>query len=170
MSRTCTLKGNPLNLEGPELKVGDAAPDAVVRTNLVTDGKLSDGAGRARIYSAVPSLDTPVCAVQTRRFYKEVANLPNVDFYTVSFDLPTAQARFCGAEGIDTKGAFKTISDAKHGEFSKKYGTYIPDHRISSRAVFVVGKDDKIKYVEYVPEIATEPNYEAVLKVAKEIA
>ncbi len=170
MSRTCTLKGNPLNLEGPELKVGDAAPDAVVRTNLVTDGKLSDGAGRARIYSVVPSLDTPVCAEQTRRFYKEVANLPNVDFYTISFDLPVAMARFCGAEGIDTAGKFKTLSDARHADFGKKYGTLIPDHRINCRAVFVVGKDDKIKYVEYVPEVANHPNYEAVVKVAKEIA
>jgi thioredoxin-dependent peroxiredoxin len=169
MGRTCTLKGNSLALEGPELKVGDTAPDAVVRTNLVTDGKLADGFGKARIYSVVPSIDTPVCAEQSRRFYKEVANLQNVDFYTISFDLPVAQARFCGAEGIDTS-KFKMLSDAKHADFGKKYGTYIPDHRINSRAVFVVGADNKIKYAEYVPEVANHPNYEAVVAVAKEIA
>lgn len=169
MGRTCTLKGNALALEGPELKVGDRAPDAMVRTNLVTDGKLSDGFGKARIYSVVPSLDTPVCAEQSRRFFKELANLPNVDFYTISFDLPVAQARFCGAEGIDTS-KFKMLSDARHADFGRKYGTYIPDHRINCRAVFVVGADDKIKYVEYVPEIASHPNYDAVVKVAKEIA
>lgn len=169
MGRTCTLKGNPLSLEGPELKVGDIAPDAVVRSNLVTDWKLSEGKGKTRIYSVVPSLDTPVCAEQTRRFYKEIANLPNVEFYTISFDLPVAMARFCGAEGIDTT-RFKVLSDARHADFGKKYGTLIPDHRINCRAAFVVGSDDKIKYAEYVKEVAEHPNYEAVLKVAKEVA
>ncbi len=169
MGRTCTLKGNPLALEGPELKVGDKAPDAMLRSNLVTDCKLSEGFGRARIYSVVPSVDTPVCAEQTRRFNKEIANLAGVDFYTISFDLPVAMARFCGAEGIDTS-KFKVLSDARHGDFGKKYGTLVTDHRINCRAVFVVGKDDVIKYAEYVPEIADHPNYEAVLKIAQEIA
>ncbi|HWL93602.1 MAG TPA: thiol peroxidase, partial [Phycisphaerae bacterium] len=157
MARTSTLKGNSLNLEGPELKVGDKAPDAVLRSNLLTDAKLSEGAGKARIYSVVPSLDTPVCAEQTRRFYKELESVPNVDFYTISFDLPTAQARFCGAEGIDTS-RFKVFSDAKQGDFGRKYGTLVPDLRINSRAVFVVDKNDKLQYVEYVPEIANHPN------------
>lgn len=169
MSRSCTLKGNPLTLEGPELKVGDAAPDAVLRSDLVTDYKLSQGFGKARVYSVVPSLDTPVCAEQTRRFNKEMAALSNVDFYTISFDLPVAMARFCGAEGIDTE-KFKVLSDAKEAAFGKAYGTLLPDLRVNSRAVFVVGSDDKIKYVEYVPEVADHPNYEAILNCAKEIS
>lgn len=169
MGRTCTLKGNPLNLEGPEIKVGDAAPDATLRSDLVTDYKLSQGAGRARVYSVVPSLDTPVCADQTRRFNQEMAKLANVDFYTISFDLPTAQKRFCGAENID-QSKFKTLSDAKYAAFGKAYGTLVPDLRINCRAVFVVGKDNKVKYAEYVPEIANHPNYEAILNCAREIA
>ena len=169
MSRTVTLKGNPLTLEGPEIKVGDAAPDATLRSDLVSDFKLSQTSGRARVFSVVPSLDTPVCADQTRRFNQEMAKLNNVDFYTISFDLPTAQKRFCTAENCDTS-RFKTLSDAKYAAFGKAYGTLIPDLRIDCRAVFVVGPDDKVKYAEYVPEIASHPNYDAVLNCAREVA
>lgn len=166
MSRQCTLRGNPMPLEGPELKVGDAAPDATLKMDLVQDCKLSDGGGKARIYSVVPSLDTPVCAEQTKRFNEEAAGLPNVDFYTISTDLPPAQARFCGAEGIDAD-RITVLSDHKDTEFGKAYGTLIPSLRIHSRAVFVVGGDDKLKYVEYVPEVAEHPNYDAVLECAR---
>ncbi|MCG8407420.1 MAG: thiol peroxidase [Phycisphaerales bacterium] len=169
MSRSCTLKGNPLSLEGPELQVGDAAPDATLKKNLVEDFKLGEAAGRARIYSVVPSLDTPVCAEQTRRFNKEAAGLANVDFYTISVDLPVAMSRFCGAESIDTEKV-KVLSDHKDVSFGKAYGTLIPDLRVNSRAVFVVGADDKIKYAEYVPEVAEHPNYEAVINCAREVA
>ena len=102
MARQCTLKGNPLELEGTELKVGDTAPDATLKKSLVDDYKLSEGAGKARVYSVVPSVDTPVCAEQTRRFNKEVANLNNVDFFTISCDLPVAMCCFSGAESINT--------------------------------------------------------------------
>lgn len=169
MSRSCTLKGNPLTLSGPELKVGDTAPDATLKSSLVDEFKLSQAAGRARIYSVVPSLDTPVCAEQTKRFNQEIANLPNVDFYTISTDLPVAMSRFCGAEGIDTE-KFKVLSDHMDVSFGKAYGTLLPDLRIETRAVFVIGKDDKIKYVQYVPEISNHPNYEEVLSCAKEIS
>ena len=169
MSRTCTLKGNPLNLEGPELKVGDAAPDATLKKTLVDDFKLSEASGRTRILSVVPSLDTPVCAEQTKRFNREAAGLANVDFYTISVDLPVAMARFCGAEGIDTE-KMKILSDHMNASFGKTYGTLIPALRVLCRAVFVVGADDKIKYVEYVPEVADHPNYEAVISVAKEVS
>jgi thiol peroxidase len=168
MGRTCTLKSNPLALEGPELKVGDTAPDATLKKSLVEDVKLSQLPARARIYSVVPSLDTPVCAEQTRRFNKEVAGLPNIDFYTISCDLPVAMARFCGAEGIDGE-RFKTLSDHKSVSFGKTYGVLIPDLRILCRAVFVLDKSGKLQYVEYVPEVASHPNYDAVLAAARKV-
>ncbi len=166
MARTCTLKGNPLTLEGPELKVGDTAPDATLKKSLVDDFRLSEAKGKPRIYSVVPSLDTPVCAEQTRRFNKEVSNLPNVQFYTISCDLPMAMGRFCGAESINTE-RLKTLSDHKLTDFGRKYGVLVPDLRVLCRAVFVVDANDKLKYVEYVPEIASHPNYDAILACAK---
>jgi thioredoxin-dependent peroxiredoxin len=166
MSRTTTLRGNPLPLEGPELKAGSKAPDATVCKDLVNEMKLSELAGKTRIFSVVPSLDTPVCAAQTKRFNEEAAKLPNVAFVTISCDLPMAQARFCGAEGID-KEKLIVLSDHRRTEFGKAYGTLVPPLRILSRAVFVVGPDDIIKYAEYVPEIAEHPNYDAVLAAAK---
>lgn len=166
MSRQVTLRGNPLELEGPELKVGDKAPDATVASNLGVENKLNEYAGKKRVYSVVPSVDTPVCALQTKRFFEEASKLDGVDFYTISMDLPTAQGRFCGAEGIDKK-CLHTLSDHKYAEFGKHYGTLIPALRILSRAVFVVGADDTLKYVEYVPEVAEHPNYDAVMAAAK---
>lgn len=168
MSRTCTLKGKALDLEGPQLKVGDMAPDAVLKKNLVEDFRLSEARGHNRVYSVVPSLDTPVCAEQTRRFNKEMAALTNVEFYTISCDLPMAMNRFCGAEGIDT-AKFKVLSDHKDCSFGKAYGTLIPSLRVESRAVFVVDKNDKLRYVEYVPEVANHPNYEAILSCCKSL-
>ncbi len=166
MSRMTTLRGKPLPLEGPELKTGDKAPDATVSKDLVNEIKLSDFKGKTRIVSVVPSLDTPVCAAQTKRFNDEAVKLPNAAFITISADLPMAQARFCGAEGID-KEKLVVLSDHRHTEFGKNYGTLVPGLRILSRAVFVIGKDDRIKYAEYVPEIAEHPNYDAVLAAAK---
>lgn len=166
MSRQVTLRGNPLALDGPELKVGDKAPDATVASNLGVENKLSEYAGKKRVYSVVPSLDTPVCAQQTKRFNEEAGKIDGVEFYTISMDLPTAQGRFCSAEGID-KDRLHTLSDHKYGEFGKNFGTLIPALRILSRAVFVVGEDDTIKHVEYVPEVAEEPNYDAVLDAIK---
>lgn len=168
MARTTTLKGNPLELEGPELKAGDAAPDATLKKDLVSDINLSEFSGTPRVYSVVPSLDTPVCALQTKRFNQEAANLPNVKFITISADLPVAQARFCGAEGINAEN-LSCLSDHKDLSFGKAYGTLIPGLRIESRAVFVVDKDDKLTYVEYVPEVAEHPNYDAVLEAARSL-
>jgi thiol peroxidase len=168
MARTCTLKSKPLPLEGPELKVGDAAPDATLMKSLVEDFELRQTARKARILSVVPSLDTPVCAEQTRRFNKEAASLPNVDFYTISCDLPTAMNRFCGVEGIDTS-KFKVLSDHRDVSFGRAYGVLIPSLRVLCRAVFIVDKDSKLQYVEYVPEVANHPNYEAVLAAARRL-
>ncbi len=166
MARTCTLKGNPLALEGPELKIGDKAPDATLRKSLVDKVRISDTQGKPRILSVVPSLDTPVCAVQTKRFNSEASGLAGVALMTISCDLPTAQARFCGAEGIDRE-RFQFLSDYFDLSFGKAYGTAVPDLRIECRAVFVLDKDGIIRHVEYVPEIASEPNYDAVLACAR---
>lgn len=168
MGRTVTLQGNPLDVEGPELKVGDPAPNTTLRDSLVSDFTISETSGRVRLFSVVPSLDTPVCAEQTKRFNEEAAALPDVDFYTISCDLPTAMGRFCGAEGIDTE-RIKTLSDHKGTEFGKNYGTLIPDLRVLCRALFVVGSDDTLQHVEYVSEVADHPNYDAALACAKSL-
>ena len=165
-TRQTTLKGTPLELEGPELKAGDAAPDATLRKDLVSDQNLSEFGGKKRVISVVPSLDTPVCALQTKRFNEEAGNLPDVTFITVSADLPVAMSRFCGAEGVDPEKVV-CLSDHKDMDFGKKYGTMIPALRIDCRALFVVGADDKIAHAEYVPEIAEHPNYDAALEAAK---
>lgn len=168
MPRTTTLRGNTLELEGPELKVGDDAPNATLSKDLASQIQLSELSGKVRIFSVVPSLDTPVCAEQTKRFNEEAAKLEAVDFYTISCDLPPAQARFCSAEGIDTE-RLHVLSDHKTTDFGKKYGTLIPALRIQSRAVFVIGSDDTIKYAEYVPEVADHPDYEAILACARQL-
>ena len=168
MSRSCTLKGNPLPLAGPELKVGDKAPEAVLKKDLATDFNLGSTSGKVRIFSVVPSLDTPVCALQTKRFNQEAGNLPNVRMYTISCDLPTAQARFCGAEGIDPE-KLVTLSDHKDLSFGNAYGVLLPALRILSRAVFVVDQNDIIRYVEYVPEVTSHPNYDAILEAVRKL-
>jgi thioredoxin-dependent peroxiredoxin len=169
MARQTTLKGNPLELEGPELKKGDKAPDASLKKSLVDDYRISEGNGKLRLVSVVPSLDTPVCADQTRRFNQEAASLPNVQFLTVSMDLPTAQGRFCTAEGIDTS-RLQTLSDHMDGAFGQAWGTLIPKLRVECRALFVLDKDGTIQYAEYVPEVASHPNYDAALAALRSLA
>jgi thiol peroxidase len=158
-----------LNLEGPQLKPGDRAPDATLRKSLLDKVRISETPARTRIFSVVPSLDTPVCATQTKRFNEEATKLAQVDFYSISCDLPTAQARFCGAEGIN-KERIQTLSDYYDTSFGKAYGTLIPDLRIECRAVFVVDKNGVIQYAEYVPEVADQPNYDAVLGAVRKLA
>jgi thioredoxin-dependent peroxiredoxin len=169
MARTCTLKGKPLNLEGPALKPGDKAPDATLKSGLVDAVKISDLAGKTRILSVVPSLDTPVCAAQTKRFNEEATSLENVEICTISCDLPTGMARFCGAEGIDRE-RIRVLSDHFDTSFGRAYGTLIPDLRVECRAVFVLDREGTIRYAEYVPEVADHPDYDAVLKCARELA
>ena len=167
MARTTTLKGNPLELVGPELKAGDMAPDfQSVDTGLKPLTLASTGAG-VRIFSVVPSLDTPVCDAQTRRFNEEAAKLGGVDIYTFSMDLPFAQKRWCGAFGIDK---VQMVSDHRDGSFGSAYGTLIKDLRILSRAIFVVGKDGKIVHAEYVGEVGSHPDYDAALTAARSAA
>jgi thioredoxin-dependent peroxiredoxin len=159
-----TMRGNPLTLIGPELKPGDTAPDFTVVDGNLKPVTLRDTGGQVRIISVVPSLDTPVCDAQTKRFNEEAAKLPGVDILTVSMDLPFAQKRWCGAFGVDK---IKMLSDHREGSFGANYGTLIKDMRIESRAIFVVDQSNTIRHAEYVKEVADFPNYEAALSAAK---
>ena len=162
-----TLRGKPLTLVGPELKAGDKAPDFDVIDNGLQPVNLANTGQAVRIFSVVPSLDTPTCDAQTKRFNEEAAKLPGVEIYTVSMDLPFAQKRWCGAFGIDK---IKMLSDHRSGSFGEHYGTMIKDLRIESRAIFVVDKDNTIKHVEYVKEVADHPNYDTALAAARSVA
>jgi thiol peroxidase len=158
------MMGNPKTLVGPELKAGDKAPDFAALDISLKPVSLKDTGTKTRIFSVIPSLDTPVCDAQTKRFNEEAAKLKDVDIYTVSMDLPFAQKRFSNSFAVDQ---VKMLSDHRDASFGAAYGTLIKDMRILSRAIFVVGPDDKIKYAEYVPEVANHPNYEAALAAAK---
>ena len=162
-----TLKGNPLTLIGPELKAGDKAPDFNLVDNGLKNVTLADTGSNVRILSVVPSLDTPVCDAQTKRFNEETAKLPGVDILSVSMDLPFAQKRWCGAFGVDK---VKMLSDHRDGSFGSQYGTLIKELRIESRAIFVLDRNNTIRYAEYVKEVAEHPNYDAALSAARAVA
>ena len=162
-----TFKGNPITLLGNEVKVGQAAPDFKVQKIDLTEYTLSASAGKTRIVASVPSLDTPVCDLETKRFNEEAARLPNVEIVCVSMDLPFAQKRWCGASSVDK---VITASDHREASFARNYGVLIsggPLDRLTARAVFVIGPDDKVRHVEYVKDITEHPNYEAILAAAK---
>jgi thiol peroxidase len=161
------MRGNPLTLLGPELKTGDKAPDFSAVNDGLQPVNLAATGKAVRIFSVVPSLDTPVCDAQTKRFNEEAAKLPGVEIFTVSMDLPFAQKRWCGNYGIDK---IKMLSDHRSGSFGEHYGTLIKDMRIESRAIFVLDQDDTIKHVEYVKEVADHPNYETALAAARSLA
>ena len=159
-----TFKGGPLTLIGPELKVGDTAPNFKLLNNSLGEVTLDNFKGKTLIISVAPSLDTPVCSLQTQRFNKEIPSLPaGVEVITVSADLPFAQGRFCGVEGIK----MQTLSDHRDMAFGDAYGTHIKELRLETRSIFVVGKDGKLKYVEIVKEVTEHPNYDAALAAAK---
>jgi thioredoxin-dependent peroxiredoxin len=159
-----TLQGKPLTLVGPELKAGDAAPDFEAVDLGLQPVTLAKTGNNVRIFSVVPSLDTPVCDAQTKHFEDAAAKLEGMDIYTVSMDLPFAQKRWCSAFGVDR---IKMLSDHKNASFGENYGTLIKDLRIESRAIFVVDKTNRIKHAEYVKEVGDFPNYEAALNAAK---
>ena len=163
MERT-TLMGNPKTLIGPELKPGDDAPDFQCVDISLQPVTLADTGHAVRIFSVIPSLDTPVCDAQTKRFNEELAKLAGVEVYNVSMDLPFAQKRWCSAFDVDR---VKMISDHRDGSFGKNYGTLIEELRIESRAIFVVDKENKIRHVEYVNAVGDHPNYDAALAAAK---
>jgi len=158
------MRGNPLTLIGPELRPGDSAPDFSVIDSNLKPVTLKDTGNQVRIISVVPSLDTPVCDAQTKRFNEEAARLTGVDILTVSMDLPFAQKRWCGAFGVDK---VTMLSDHREASFGTNYGTLIKDLRIESRAIFVVDQHNTIRHAEYVKEVADFPNYEAALSAAK---
>jgi thioredoxin-dependent peroxiredoxin len=162
-----TLKGNPLTLVGPELKAGDEAPDFHVVDNSLKPVSLKDTSGQVRIISVIPSLDTPVCDAQTRRFNEEAAKMAGVDIYTISVDLPFAQRRYCNAYAVDR---VKMLSDHKDTSFGRNWGTLIEDLRIESRAIFVLDRENTIRYVEYVQETGQHPDYEPALRTARALA
>jgi thiol peroxidase len=151
---------------GPELKTGDKAPDFHAVDDSLKPVDLAATGSSVRIFSVVPSLDTPVCDMQTKRFNEEAGKLPDVKIYTVSMDLPFAQKRWCGAYGVDH---VKMVSDHRDGSFGEHYGTLIKDLRILSRAIFVLDKDNTIRHAEYVKEVADHPNYESALAVARSL-
>ncbi|MGG1551403.1 MULTISPECIES: thiol peroxidase [Paenibacillus] len=160
-----TLKGNPITLVGPEIKVGDKAPDFKVNKDLMNQVSLADFAGKVKLISVVPSLDTGVCDAQTRRFNEEAAKLgENVVVLTISVDLPFAQSRWCGAAGIDK---VITLSDYKTKSFGEAYGVLIKEIQLDMRSIFVIDANDTVQYVEYLGEMTNHPNYEAAVEAVK---
>ncbi|MCB8948993.1 MAG: thiol peroxidase [Ardenticatenaceae bacterium] len=163
-----TLKGTPQTVRGNQLKVGDKAPNFTLDANDFTPVTLDDSAGKIRLISVVPSLYTGICDAQTRRFNEEAASLgDDVVILTVSVDFPPSQRQWCGAAGVDK---VQTLSDHKDMNFGDAYGTHIIENRWEQRSIFVVDSDDVVRYVEYVPEIAQHPDYEAALTAVRDIA
>ncbi len=160
-----TFKGNAMTLLGTELKVGDKAPDFCAVDTTLTPVGIGTHAGKIRVISAVPSLDTPVCDTETRRFNQEAAALPdNVVVLTISMDLPFAQKRWCGAAGIER---VTTLSDYRDRSFGQNYGVLIKELLLLSRCIFVIDADGIIRYIQQVPEVTSEPDYDAVLTAVK---
>ncbi|MBN1392253.1 MAG: thiol peroxidase [Sedimentisphaerales bacterium] len=163
--RTVTMKGTPLTLLGKEVKVGDSAPDFEVIANDMSAVRFSSYQGKVCIITSVPSLDTSVCDIETRRFNEEADKLgSDVTVLTISMDLPFAQKRWCGAAGVEN---VQTLSDYREASFGKAYGVLIKELQLLARAVFVVDKKGTIRYIQIVKETASEPDYEAALNAVK---
>jgi thiol peroxidase len=162
-----TFQGNPLTLLGTELKVGDSAPDVAVLGNDLNPVQLSSYTGEVCVVSVVPSLDTPVCDMQTRKFNEEAGNLgDDVAILTISMDLPFAQARWCGAAGVDKVVA---LSDHRDAAFGEAFGVLIKELRLLARAVFIIDQEGTIQYIQLVKEVTNEPDYNAVLEAVKKL-
>jgi thioredoxin-dependent peroxiredoxin len=162
-----TMRGNPLTLVGKEVKVGEAAPDFVALDNSLAPVQFSSFKGKLCVLASVPSLDTPVCDLETRRFNEEAGRLGgDVVFLTISMDLPFAQKRWCGSSGV-TK--IQTLSDHRDASFGTAYGVLIKELRLLARAVFVVDQKGMIQYAQLVKEVTKEPDYEDVLSALKKL-
>lgn len=161
-----TFLGNPVTLLGNKVKVGEQAPSFTVLTNDLSPVTLDTYKGAVKLISVVPSVDTGVCAAQTRKFNEEAAGLDNVKVLTISVDLPFAQNRYCATEGLENA---VTLSDHRDLSFGQAYGVVIEDLRLLTRAVFVIDSEDQVTYVEYVNEVTNHPNYEAALEAAKAV-
>jgi len=161
------FKGKPATLLGPEIKVGDAAPDFQVVDNGLQPVTLASSAGKVRLITVVPSLDTPVCDAMTRHFNQDAANLPDsVVVCTISVDLPFAQKRWCGNAGIDK---VQTLSDYQERSFGLQYGLLLKDLKLLARAVYVIDQNDRVAYVEVCSEVTAEPDYVAALEAVKRL-
>ena len=162
-----TFKGNPLTLTGNEMRVGDRAPDFIVLDGELKEIGLKDFAGKVKVISVTPSLDTPVCDLQARMFNTEAAKLPaDVTVLNISMDLPFAISRFCTSAGIDK---VKALSDHRDASFGNGYGVLIKELRLLARAVFILDKDNVVRYSQIVPEVTNEPDYEKALEALKKI-
>lgn len=162
-----TFKGGALTLCGPEIRVGDRAPEFQVLGQDLSTVTLASGKGKVRILSVVPSLDTPVCDAQTRRFNEEASRLPGgVEVWTISMDLPFAQKRWCGAAGIDR---VKVFSDHRDASFGLNYGCLVKELRLLTRAIFVIDQTETIRHAEYVPEVTSHPNYDRALAAVRQL-
>lgn len=159
-----TFNNDPVTLIGTEKKVGDDAPDFTVLSNDLKEVSLKDYDGKVKLISVVPSLDTGLCSQQTNRFNKEADKIENVQILTISMDLPFAQARWCGANGVKN---IDVLSDHRDADFAEKYGVLIKELRLLTRSIFVVDSSNKITYVEYVDEVTTHPDYDKALEAAK---
>lgn len=158
-----TLRGKPMTLVGEPVEVGQVAPDFVAVAGDMTEKRLSDFSGSHVVLSVVPSVDTKVCAIQTRRFNQAVEDLPgDTVVLTISMDLPMAQQRYCAAEGVDS---VVMLSDYRYWDFAEKYGQRIKENGLLARAVYVIDPDGKVVYKQLVPELTSEPDYEAALAV-----
>ena len=158
-----TFKGSPVTLKGNELTVGSVAPDFTLIDTSLNEVTLSKTSGK-RVFVVVPSLDTPVCDVEVKKFNEEASKLAGVSVYAVSMDLPFAQVRWCGASNANN---VILLSDYKFRNFGENYGVYIEELGLLTRAVFVIDENNKVVYAEYCSEVANEPNYEAALNALK---
>jgi thiol peroxidase len=164
--RIVTLKGKPLTLVGPELKVGQKAPNFKLLAIDLSQVEISHSKRKVRLLSVVHSLDTNVCDLQTQRFEAEASKFKDVVIYAVSMDLPFAQARYCGTHNISN---LKTLSDHREASFGRAYGVLIEELRLLSRAIFIIDRDGIIRYVEYVPEVAQHPDYGKAIETLKDV-
>jgi len=163
-----TIHGDPLTLTGKEMRVGDKAPDFTVLNGELKETGLKDFAGKVKVISVTPSLDTPVCDLQARMFNSEAAKLPaDVAVLNISMDLPFAITRFCSSAGIDKVNA---LSDHRDASFGNGYGVLIRELRLLARSIFIIDKDDVIRYIEIVPELSNEPDYKRALEELKKIS
>ena len=167
-SAAVTLHGDPLTLMGTVLNVGDRVPDIELLDNDLNAVKLSSFKGKICVISAVPSLDTPTCDVETRRFNETASQLgDDVVILTISMDLPFAQKRWCGAAGVDK---VRTLSDHREAVFGSAFGVLIKELRVLARSIFVVDRDGVIQYIQHVKELSEEPDYDAVIEAVKKIS
>jgi thiol peroxidase len=161
-----TFKGAGVTLIGPEIRAGQPAPDFQLPNTDLVEVSLKDFRGKVVLLTSVPSLDTPVCDLETRRFNQEVGQLGDrVQLVTVSMDLPFAQKRWCGAAGADH---VMTLSDFRHHAFGHSYGVYMKDIGLLARAVFVIDQQGTVRYAQYVPEVTSEPDYQRALAAVQE--